>query len=200
MANRNPETIDWGKSESKQIVLDDLEARVISLDNTDSAEDLYYGMYCNTPEFITEKVGFKQFRDRLRDHRKQVKVKLEAPGWETAALAHDRLLFPKKTHNQRGEKIFYLSEAYPLLIQDVVAKKHLQMKPSQLKASRPEYGDFSLAIFDQRIRQAVRKERLINWMEDKRNAEIQERKERRRNLGLSEETPLEQLQRLSMED
>ena len=34
----NPETgnIDWFNSESKQIVLDDLEARVISLDDTDT--------------------------------------------------------------------------------------------------------------------------------------------------------------------
>ena len=38
---RNPETIDWAKSLSKQLVLDNLENHVISLDESDTAEDLY---------------------------------------------------------------------------------------------------------------------------------------------------------------
>ena len=189
---RNPGTIDWRNSESKQIVLDDLEVGVISLDESDSAEDLFYGMYQFTPEFIAERVTFGQFRDRLKDHRDQLKHKFESPSWEEAALEHDRLLHPKKMYNQRGEKIFYWSEAMALLKQDVAEKKHLAMTPSQLHQSRPEYGQFKLAIFDQRIQQAICKERLINWMNDKREEEIQIRKERRCKLGLSEETPQEQ--------
>jgi len=196
---RNPETIDWFNSESKQIVLDDLEAGVISLDETDSAEALFYGMYQYTPEFIAEKVQFKQFKERLAGHREQLKHKLEAPAWERAALEHDRLKRPKKTHNDRGEKIFYWSKAMQLLKKDIEAKKHHEMTPSQLKASRPEYRDFTLAKFDGRIRQAIRKERLINWKNDKRQEEIDARKERRRDLQLSEETPQEQWKRLERE-
>lgn len=199
MARRKPGTIDWAKSESKQIVIDDLEAGVISLDETDSAEDLFYGMYCHTPEFIAEQVGFHQFKQQLSDHRKQLKPKMEAPSWEAAALAHDRLLFPKKTHNHRGEKIFYWSDAFNLLKQDVAEKKHLQMTPTDLRLMRTEYQDFSLAIFDQRIRQAVRKERLINWKNDKREEATNERRERRRDLNLPTETPQERRERLYKE-
>lgn len=125
---------------------------------------------------------------------------MEAPSWEEAALQHDRLLHPKKTHNQRGEKIFYWSEAMDLLKQDVADKKHLTMTPSQLRLSRPnEYGQFSLHIFDRRIRQAIRKERLINWLNDKREKETKKRKERRRGLGLSDETPQERRERSSQQ-
>ena len=196
-----PETIDWAKSESKQIVLDDLEAGVISLDNTDTAHDLYYGMYQFSPEFIKENVPYAQFRARLNDHRKQLTKRNEMVSWQAAALAHDRNLYPQRTHNSRGEKVFYLTPAYKQLAQDVADKMHLSMKPSELREFRRElYGEFSLKIFDQRIRQAVRRERMVNYLNDKREAEQKERRERRINLGLSEETPVEQFQRLSMRD
>ena len=52
-------TIDWKNSESKQIVIDDLEAGVVSMDESDTAEDLFYGMCQFTPEFIAEKVPFE---------------------------------------------------------------------------------------------------------------------------------------------
>lgn len=192
----NPGTMDWRNSESKQIVLDDLEAGVISLDETDTAHDLYYGMYQYTPEFIAEKVLFPQFELRLKDHREQLRPKFEAPSFEAAALAHDRYLCPKKTHNQRGEKIFYWSDAMNLLKQDVANKKHEMMSPSELRLSRPVYQEFSLRVFDQRIRQAIRKERLINWKNDTRQETQEERHKRRRELGLTEETPQELRERM----
>lgn len=193
---RNPNTIDWTNSESKAIVLDDLESGSISIDNSDTAEDLYYGMYQFTPEFITEGVKFEQFKARLRDHRKQVKDRMERSSWEMAALAHDRLMQPKKTHNIRGEKVFYLTPAYRLLAMDVAANKHQIMTPSELKLSRPEYAEWNLKLFDQRIRQAIRRKRFVNYLNDKREDKESERKGRRRTLGLPEETPLEQRQRM----
>ena len=191
---RNTETIDWTKSESRQIVLDDLELGVISLDESDTAEELFYGMYQHTPEFIVEKVRFEQFKKRLKDHREQVKRAKGAPDWEFAALQHDRNIFEKKTHNHRGEKIFYWSDAWPLLIKDVAAKRHIAMKPQELKATRREYDNFTLKIFDWKIRQVVRREKLINWKNDKREAEMEERKARRIALNLPEKNPQEQLE------
>lgn len=190
---RNPETIDWRNSESKRIVMDDLRAGLISLDESDTAEELFYGLYQFTAEFTSEQVGFEQFKARLKDHREALQKKTDASCWESIALAHDRSLFPKKTHNSRGEKIFYWSRAMALLKQDVAEKKHLTMTPTELRASRPvEYGEFTLPIFDGRIRQAVRRERLINWKSDQREEKTQGRKELRKELGLNPLTPHEQ--------
>ena len=155
MPKRNPGTINWAKSLSRQVVLDDLENGVISLDETDTAEELYHFVYKHTQEFMLEKVLFPQFKKRLEDHRAQVKKRHKASQWESAALAHDKELFPTRTHNDRGEKKFYLTEAYNLLAQDVQEKKYLLMTPSELKASRPEYGEFTLGVFDGRIRHAI---------------------------------------------
>lgn len=191
--------IDWAKSESKQIVLDDLENGAISLDDTDKAEDLFENMYKHTPEFILEKVPFRQFRDRLRDHRKALQTRDDRIAWETACYAHDRLVYPTTTHNSRGEKKFYLTPAAALLTQDIEDGKHLRMKPSELQASRPEYQEFSRVIFDGRIRQAIRKRRMVNYMNDKRLEEEMERRMQRLNLGLPGETPWQKQQRLEQE-
>lgn len=192
---RRPGTIDWVKSESKQIVLDDLEAGLVSLDDTDTAEDLYYGMYQYTPEFIAENVQFQQFKARLQDHRKQIRPQIEAPQFEMAALAHDRLLTPKRTHNSRGEKIFYLTQANSFLEQDIRDNKHRRMTPSELKATRQEYAEWPLRIFDGRIRQMIRRQRFINYLNDKREEEKLARQLRRMNLGLPAETPQERRNR-----
>ena len=104
MAHRNPGTLDWVNSESKQIVLDDLESGIISMDKTETAKDLYYSMYQFTPKFIAEKVLFEQFEKHLKDHRKQLKYKHESPAWEMAALAHDQNIFPK--NNAKGKEVF----------------------------------------------------------------------------------------------
>lgn len=182
MPRRKPGTIDWPKSLSRVLVLDDLENGIISLDESDSAKDLYDQLYQHTPEFILEKVGYAQFRDRLKDHRAQVAKRHEAAQWEMSALAHDRQLFPVRSHNDRGEKKFYLTPAYGLLAQDIADKKHQTMPPSQLRASRPEYTEFGIEIFDGRIRQAVRRERMVNWRNDKRAAIEEKRQSRREQL------------------
>ena len=70
------------------------------------------------------------------------------------------------------------------------------MTPSQLRASRPQYQEFPLRIFDGRVRQAIRKHRFINWMNDKREEVLAERKAYRKELNLPEETPREQRERL----
>ena len=179
---RNPGTIDWSKSLSRKLVLDDLEEGIISLDETDTAEDLYEFVYKDTPEFIMENVGFQQFKNRLKDHRSQVSKRHEAAQMEIAALEHDLDLFPIRTHNDRGEKKFYLTEAYKKLAEDISEKKHETMTPSELKASRPEYAEWPLKIFDGRIRQAIRRARMVNWRNDKREAKEKKRREKREKL------------------
>lgn len=56
------------------------------------------------------------------------------------------------------------------------------MTPSELKASRPEYAEWPLKIFDGRIRQAIRRARMVNWRNDKREAKEKKRREKREKL------------------
>ena len=196
-----PKTIDWLNSESKQVVLDDLQSGLISLDTTDTAHDLYYGMYQFAPEFIAEGVQYNQFRARFNDHRKAIKKQQDRSEWETAALAHDRLIFPKKTHNARGERVFYMTDAARQLAQDVEDQLHVTLKPSGLRALRQDlYGEWPLKTFDQRIRQAVQRKKFVNYLSDKRLEKEMERKEKRKALKLPEETPKERYERQQGQD
>jgi hypothetical protein len=53
-----------------------------------------------------------------------VKARINQSERETQALAHDRLLYPRQTHNHRGEPVFDLSVAKQFLLDDVKDKKH----------------------------------------------------------------------------
>ena len=64
------------------------------------------------------KVPFEQFEARLRDHRDQAKEKWLRSATEEMAMVHDRRLHPRKTHNDKGEKEFDMSEAKFLLRKD----------------------------------------------------------------------------------
>ena len=88
---------------------------------------------------------------------------------ESEALTHDRFLYPRQIVNHRGQPVFDLSPAKLLLRQDVADRKHLVMTPSELRQSRiAEYGQFGNREFKHRIYQAVRREKFINWLEQKR--------------------------------
>ena len=185
--SKRPDFIDWEHSESKQIVMDDLETGFLSLDEERHPAEDVWPFYAGTSEFIAEKVVFDQFELRLKDHRKQVRRKIEKPPWHMAALAHDRDICPVETHNHRGEIKFYLLNAYPLLAQDIKDEKHKQMSTLDLKMSRPEYNypGLTLQKFGRRVKQAIRKQRMINWMEDKRAEKAMKRAKRRAGLGLT---------------
>ena len=81
-----------------------------------------WGFYSLLPEFVAEEVVFSQFKSRLRDHRKQVKARRYQSERERQALEHDRQLYPRQKHNDRGEPVFDLSEAKKFLREDVRAE------------------------------------------------------------------------------
>jgi hypothetical protein len=60
-------------------------------------------------------VAFKQFKERLRDHRKQVSENQIRAAKELDALEHGRGLFPRQTVNQQGKLVFNLHPAKLLL-------------------------------------------------------------------------------------
>jgi hypothetical protein len=165
-SKKNPDWIDWARSESRQIVLKDLDEGTLSLDeNSTSAHAAWAARYQEHPKFVSEGVCFSQFKVRLKEHRVQVSKRAKISSQEEAALVHDQLLYPRATHNSRGEPVFGLSLASLLLRQDVKEKKHEGLMPSTFQRSRPEYMLFKPCIFNSRIYQEIRREKFVNHLE-----------------------------------
>ena len=158
-----PGTIKWPKSEARNKVLDDLLKGVLPVDAKElSAEDAWELSYKNMVEF--KDVPFEQFKDRLRDHRRQMKNGLQRNNIEEEALQHDRKLYPRQPKNSKGELVFDLHPAKLLLKKDVAETKHLMMKPMELQATRPECLLFDRRKFKERIYQEARQVKFINWL------------------------------------
>lgn len=129
-----------------------------------TAEELW-PFYRKQPEFVKEKVMFSQFAERLADHRKQAERTKDLARRDSRDVQRDRSLYPRKTHNQRGELVWDIHPAKKKLRKDVKRGKHLKMTPSELRQTRPEYRLFRKSIFRQRIYQEVRLQKFINWLE-----------------------------------
>ena len=151
---QKPKKPKWRGSEAKNIVLDDLLKGVLPVDaNILSAEDAWELTYKCMYEF--KDVPFQQFKDRLRDHRKQMKSGLQRSNIEEEALQHDRKLYPRQLKNSKGELVFDLHPAKLLLRKDVAERKHLMMKPMELQETRPECLLFDHHKFEESIYQEV---------------------------------------------
>lgn len=159
--------IDWRNSEAKAALLKHLLDGVLTLDESEvSAEEAWATRYSNMTEFAN--VVFEQFKLQLKAHRKLIKEKTSAANVQEAALQHDRRIYPEKTHYESGRPIFRMSPAQSLLGADVRDGRHREMTPATLKSSRPEYDEWALPIFRQRIYQEVRRQKFINYLEWKR--------------------------------
>jgi hypothetical protein len=127
------------KGNDPRFPLQDMEPRVVHLQR---------------PEFADFKIS--HFRDCLRDLRRQIIEKNNSAASDSAALARDRLIYPKATHNHRGEPQWDGdgSKAEQLLRKDMDEGKHDIMKPMDLYESRKDYyDDYPLGVFRGHIHQ-----------------------------------------------
>ena len=156
--------IDWRNSEAKKILLYELEKGYLTVHAEDlGPKEAWEKRYKHVDEF--RDVSYEQFRDRLRDHRNQVKRLLKYSLDEQAGMVQDRKIFPRKSHNRKGEPVFDMDEAKRLLRDDVANGKHKEMTAEQLRNTRPSvYGRFSKRIFELRIHQEVRRNKFINYL------------------------------------
>ena len=146
--------------------MQDLEDGVLPVDeNACSAEDAFQ-IYRQYAQFAG--IKFDQFKERLKGHREQLQKLHERSNLEAEALARDRQLYPRNTHNQRGEPVFDLSEAKYLLREDVKDKKHTTVSAEALRQSRPQYRVFESEIFRRRIKQEVRRQKFVYYLSLKR--------------------------------
>ena len=158
--------IKWKPSEARKVLFKDLQSGTLAVDQADVSAEVAWDFYRHEPAFVT--VVYSQFKDQLRDHRKQVGEDMTRAAQESEALVHDRLLFPRQMENHRGEPVFDLSPAKLLLRADVEEGRHLQMTPSELKLSRVEYAPFDARKFKHRIYQEVRRKKFINYLNQRR--------------------------------
>ena len=177
-------TVDWLKSAARQVILDDLKADIIPLNEaTMSAQDCWDEIYSNLVEF--HGVPYQQFWLNFTKMRDAHAIKKELAVWDEMAVDHDIEKFKVKTHNTKGQRCFWLSEALPLLLEDVRNKKHLRMKPKKLWQSRTEYREFSLEVFRPRIYQAECRIKFENYLEDDR-----EKKETLKKINRASRNPV----------
>ena len=159
--------VNWITSSAREIIIDDLYAGILSLDEEDlSAEDAWETCYSQLYEF--QSVPFEQFKAQLKDHREQVKLKWVRSKADKTALEHDRQLYPRKSHNSRGELVFDLSPAKPLLQEDIKNKAHEGKTPREFQLTRPEYLMFKPKIFKERIYQEIATQKFYYSLELKR--------------------------------
>lgn len=161
-----PGWIDWFNSPAREIIMEDLQEGILSLDeNVTSAEEAWDTCYRHIAEFSS--VVFDQFKARLKDNRRQVQALLNRSEMEARALVHDRQLYPRQMHNDRGEPVFDLREAKEFLRKDVKANRHITMKPSEFQRTRTAYMAFKPRIFKDRIYQEVRRKKYLYYLEKK---------------------------------
>ena len=170
-SRKNPDWIDWRKSEARNIVLDDLRSGRLPLEESElTADEAWDLQYVHMPEFVT--VVFSQFKARLKDHRKQVARQAGASRIQHQAFQHDRQLYPRSTHNRRGEPVFDLSEAKKFLILDIADENHINMPIEDLFNSRTAYWQhYKLDYFRRRVRQQVRASKFnyyLQWKQAKK--------------------------------
>ena len=103
----------WSYSRAKCIISDDLESGVLPLYEREQSNETAWEAYKDRTEF--KEVSFNKFKDRLKDHWKQVIKKRDRSSVELAAFCHDRQLYPRAEVDGDGNVIFDLSEAKQFL-------------------------------------------------------------------------------------
>jgi hypothetical protein len=126
-----------------------------------------WDFYKRLPQF--EKIVWSQFEVRLKAHRKQASERDHRSMQEEHYLARDRQLYPRQSHNHRGEPVFDLSPAKFFFYARTSRTRFIPRKqPSELQASREEYKPFKSEKFKCQIYQEVRRSKYIYYLELKR--------------------------------
>eukprot|EP00957_Ditylum_brightwellii_P202614 15330936-Ditylum_brightwellii.AAC.1 len=82
-------------------------------------------------------------------------------------MLHDRKIYLDAINDNMGELVFSHHPAWELLWDDMKMKCHESMTPSQLQATRSEYELFKLSVFRGCIKQEIRCQKYINYLENK---------------------------------
>jgi hypothetical protein len=163
---KEPKKLKWIGSAAREIILADLRPpHGVLFGKDDVPLDQLWHFYEKQPGF--ELVKFEQFRDRLRDHRKQMTANYLLSSREEEILDVDRALHPRQSVNHRGELVFDMLPAQDFLRDDIEHGRHIDKTPSQIQASCPEYRVFKSHIFKFKVYQTIRRRKFLNYLEKK---------------------------------
>ncbi len=166
--------IDWRNSAAREIMMEDLEPGGWLYGEDDLDAKLVYDVYKSRQEEFSD-VPFDQFEVRYNDATKKAAKRRARSALEEEYLRHDRQLYPRKSHNQRGEPVFDMdTEAKMQLREDVKNKLHKSMSPMELHELRTCYMKYKLCIFRPRIYQEVRRIKFLNHLEKQRKKKRKE--------------------------
>jgi hypothetical protein len=158
--------ISWRGSKAPAVLMKDLIDGTLPVEASRGTAEEAWEVYNMMDEFAN--VVFQQFKDHLKDHRKQVGENKICATKDLEALMHDRRVFPRQLVNHQGELVFDLHPAKLLLCADILAGKHLCMTPRELQLTNVSYQMFEPEIFRQRIYQAVRRSKVVNYLKERR--------------------------------
>ena len=164
--SKKPGWVNWISQPARAIILEDLEPGGILHGRDHVSPEHVFPFYKTLTEF--EKIVFSQFEERLKGHRKPAARNNALASRNAHALEHDRGLYSRPTHNERGEPVFDMHLAKILLRGDVKNGLHQTMSPSALRRTRPEYMVFKNTIFKHRIYQEVRHNKYLHHLDLKR--------------------------------
>ena len=150
--------------------MEHLEEGILSLENEPITAEVAWEYYRHQDEFRDEGVVFEQFKGALKRHREAVKKKKWHLTDQMAALEHDTQFMSINTHDQKGNKKFYGTEAHRLLKQDVQDERHISLGVEDLFWSRDEYclDEWGLPEFKRRVKQEAATQKFFYYMEVKR--------------------------------
>jgi hypothetical protein len=159
--SKNPDYIEWQKSQTKNVIISDLEG-FLSADETAVSSEQAWDVYKNLPEF--NDVCLKQFTECLMDHHKAHMKKLKESIQGEDAFQHDCLLHPhNKIQPWWKAKISDHSSAKDLLGNDIKNGAYPLLSPMELWNLHPKYKLLDFMIFRQCIYQEIRHNKFINW-------------------------------------
>ena len=166
--------IDWQNSAAREIMMEDLEPGGWLYGEDDLDAKLVYDVYKSRQEEFSD-VPFDQFEARYNDATKKAAKRRARSALEEEYLHHDRQLYPRKSHNHRGEPVFDMdTEAKMQLREDIKNKLHKSMSPMELHEFRTCYMKYKLCIFRPRIYQEVHRNKFLNHLEKQRKKKRKE--------------------------
>jgi hypothetical protein len=148
--------MSWKDSDAKRLLVQDLMSGEIPLDPNEMEPAT---VYLQRPEFADFR--YERFRDRLRFLRAQIHASKHHASSDSAKLAHDRQIYPKKSNNHRGEPRWEGSDAEQLLKRDMDEGKNTSVTPLEFYQSRNEYKNYPLTVFRKHIDQEERRRKYV---------------------------------------
>ena len=141
-----PKPEPWQHSLAKKLLEQDI------LDGTVSDTMPPRLVYTMRPEYAEYKK--ERFSANLRALKQVIKAKLALANEDYSCLRHD-LDLNLRTNSKQYPR-WQGGAAAKLLEEDINAGKHLQLKPSELQLTRPEYQDYPKKVFRDHLYQALR--------------------------------------------